>query len=116
MALTVVEPNPHAGANVIGNRRARVAVVTFDDSYPTGGEAFDPNAYGLIGKPEMVLADVRAFGADTTTTLVVRYDRVNEKLQAFQQNGSTGALTEVPDTCDLSTLVVALLIIEGDGS
>lgn len=116
MALTVANANPNAGNEVVGYRRLHFVTVTFDNSYTTGGLAFDPAQFGVIGKPGMTLALPRIFGADTTKHLICRYDRVNKKLQAFQQSAATGALTEVPNACDLSTLVVDVLIVEGDGS
>lgn len=113
MALTIAPSEPHAGAVQVGPRRAAIAKITFDSSYPTGGEAFDPSQLGIEGKPAMVICSPRP-GA--STTFIVQYDRANKKLMVFEQSGVDDApFDEVDDTTNLSTLVVDVLVIAGSG-
>lgn len=108
MALTVSAPYP--AADVWGTRHIAMVTATFDASYATGGEAFDPASYGIIGTPFAVLASVRP---GTDNAYVVQYDRTNKKLMAFWVDTTVdGApLQEVASTTDLSSLVVDLVIV-----
>lgn len=108
MALTVSAPYP--AADVWGARRVALVTATFDSSYATGGEAFDPASYGIVGTPFMVLAEPRPGTADT---YVVRYDSANKKLMAFWVDTTVdgAALAEVASTTNLSALVVDVLVV-----
>lgn len=109
MALTVSAP--YTSLDVFGTRRVAMVTVTFDSSYAVGGEAFDPNLYGIVGVPFGVFISVRPFAADAS--YVVQYDKTNEKLMVFEQSDSDNnvPLSEVETTVDLSALICDLLII-----
>lgn len=77
-----------------------VIPVTFDSSYPTGGEAIDLSGY---------FRDVLAMWptSQNNQTWYVTYDETNGKLIAYVR--ATDA--EVANTTDLSTLTVYLLVL-----
>jgi hypothetical protein len=112
MALSVSAPYP--AADVWGTRRVAIVTVTFDSSYATGGEAFDPASYGIAGKPAAVIVAPRPL---TSSGYVVQYDRVNAKLMVLWVDTTVdgAALAEVANTTNLSTLVVDVIIVEGSG-
>lgn len=103
MALALVG-QAEAGAKPIAPTFVDRVEVTFDASYPTGGELFDP--LPIIGKGKTLVAIPPVVKAGQ----IVQWDRANGKLQVFEDAGAAGALREVPDTTDLATLVVELAI------
>lgn len=79
---------------VFGDRKVTVTDVTFDGSYPTGGEPLSASALGL-SSVAFVLPDGSADG------FVFEYDYANETLKAFFADydaAADGALIELPDT------------------
>lgn len=86
----------------VGNQKGRFGTITFDASYPTGGEAITPATFGLTFLNHLVITDNA--GAD-----VVAWDRTNAKLVAYVR--TTGV--EVADTTDLSALVISVLALGG---
>jgi len=62
--------------NLIGNRATRSLMITMGDSYPTGGEPFDPNA--LFG-----IRDVDLFLINPAGGRQLVYDNTNKKIKAF---------------------------------
>lgn len=95
MGLTIAPVKSY----VTGDRRTVIADVTFDSSYPTGGEALTASDLGLTGTLTYVNA------APAPTGHVCPYDRTNSKLMAF--NGTT----EIANTTDLSTVTTRLMAI-----
>lgn len=107
MAVTVTDVRK----SVFGDRRAVTVDVTFDSSYPTGGEALTPSQFGLQ-VVDVVFAELAVAQTGQATALAVSYDRVNEKLQAFETSGTVDTpFAEVDDTDDLSDYVVRLTAI-----
>lgn len=105
MALTITKI---ANADYTeANKRVRVRSVTFDSSYPTGGESLTPADVGL-----RVITEARAHGAfrksDASDAVLVSYDYTNKKLLAYRQKdpaatgGADIALPQVGNTIDLS--------------
>ena len=85
----------------VGDRQEIVMDVTFDSSYPTGGEADTPIVNEFrIG----LLEDVKGSGLGR----IVSYDAANGLVLVHEDQAvaSAAALDEVPDTTDLSALVV----------
>lgn len=113
MALTNKVTSPNAAGFVIGNQRAVLVEVTADDAYPEGGYDFDPASFGITGKPVAVFASARAGLCPGNFTPVVAYDRENKKLLVYG-TGTSVAYTEMC-ACDLTSLVVDVLIVEGNG-
>lgn len=111
MAITVATGDgvtKGRGNDVWGARRVSIFKVTFDDSYPTGGEAFDPKAFGHNGKVGTVIIVPRySSGATGSIDTTFLYDYTNKKIVAIV--GSTGA--EVTDTTDKSTVVLDVYVI-----
>ena len=71
-----------------GPTRKVVVRITFDDSYPTGGESLTP---GMVGLSEILKVDLD--GYDTVAArLSFDYDYANQKIVAiFPTGGATGA-------------------------
>lgn len=75
MALTITE----IVRSATRNRRDIVADVTFDSSYPTGGEAFGPADLGL--------STIDFIDTEHKGTEVVVFDRANSKLLIYTADG-----------------------------
>lgn len=91
------------GPEVPGNRKIVTASVTFDSSYVTGGEAISASSLGLV-RLDFLLVDAGA-------GYLARWDGSlsNPKILLFRQTAATGALAEVPNTTDVSAVVVNVL-------
>lgn len=110
MAVTVTpvcasESRSGRNEDVWGTRRVGVYRVTFDSSYLTGGEPFDPRAVGFQAPVASVFVTKRHVAA--SIDWIVQYDFANKTL--FVTVGSTGA--QVASTTDLSTLVVDVIVV-----
>lgn len=108
MALSIDNTTARS-EDVFGRHKVRLVTVTFDSSYPTGGESFVPADVGLA-EFTFVSASVDADG------YVVNYDYTNEKFVVFGVEQDADAATTEPldeedDTADLSGLVVRVLAI-----
>lgn len=102
---------PAATDDVWGRLRVRIGAVTFDASYPTGGEALAAGDFGLAEFVSVVPLP-RPTGA--ASKRVVQWDPAAEKLVALQGDNdgvADGALVEVPNATDLSTLVVDVIVL-----
>jgi hypothetical protein len=102
MALTVSVVKK----NVVGNQREVIADVTFDSSYPTGGEAFIPNDVDKSVPTTQVFHFVAITGNDATTAdnRLTSYDHTNQKLKLF-----TAATTEATNASDQSAVTIRVL-------
>lgn len=78
MALTVAVIK----RNVVGSQREVIADVTFDSSYPTGGEAFVPTDVDPSAGANAVFHWVGICNNDATVAdqRLVSYDHTNKKL------------------------------------
>lgn len=106
MALTV----SIVKRNVVGNQREAIADVTFDSSYPTGGESFTPNDVDKdyttssnfhwvgITQNDATLADHR----------LVTYDQTNKKL-FIVTTLSSGANAEAANASNQAAVTVRVL-------
>lgn len=110
MAVSVSTVTKGRSNDVWGTRQIGLFRVTFDSSYPTGGEAFDLKAYGFQGPAQAVFVAQRD---PNNAQYVVQYDHDAEKLVAFWVDTTVdgAALAEVANTTNLSTLVVDVLVI-----
>jgi len=91
----------------LGNRRYVTGSVTFDSSYPTGGESLPLTALGLNVLENL---DITNVAAASTTNHVVAWNKSQTAplLLAFygdNNNASDGNLIQVPNTTDLSATV-----------
>ena len=100
MALTWVLDD----RQLVGNKREVAGSVTFDSSYPTGGEVFTPAALGLTALTDFQVE------IDATAGYVPVWNRSVSapKLMAFygdNNNAADGPLIEVPDTTNIATAI-----------
>jgi hypothetical protein len=109
MALTLSE----IGGTRLNSGQLRGAVydITFDASYPTGGETLNAEDVGL----DVVLAAQQVgghltSGAAMTTQFLLNYDPSTRKLQLFTSNGAAAALlAEFTNGGDASTRIFRML-------
>ena len=102
---------PYSGLDYWNRHKANIVQVTLDNSYPTGGYAFEPKAtQGGVSDVVAVFISVRAgVAADGR---VYQYDPTNKKIKAFEDGATVaGALDEVVAATDLSTVVLNVLVI-----
>lgn len=105
MALTVaLDGFPR----LLGNRRVVTGRITFDSSYPTGGESLPLTALGLTTVQNI---DITNVFASSTTSYVVAWNKsaTAPLLQVFfgdNNNAADAAFLEVANTTDLSATVV----------
>lgn len=97
MAVTVTVDN----TELVGRKRQKRGTITFDSSYPTGGEAVTPADFGLVA-----ITDMQFEGDDG---YVLRWDRstTSPKVMAYWVDTTTdGApMAEVANTTNLSAVV-----------
>lgn len=108
MALTVANRDARA-ADVFGRHKVVFSKVTFDSSYPTGGESFVPADVGLAEFDIVLVSpDSNAAGGH-----VVQYDYTAKKFKVFVEEAvaAGGPLLEIANATDLSTLVIRVLAI-----
>lgn len=84
------------GTEPVGGRMKKLATVTFDNSYTTGGKALLPADFGM-----KTIAAVMATSQDG---FLFSYDYTNQKLKAY-----AGA-AEVTNATNLATLVVRVIV------
>ena len=94
MALTFTKREQ----TVLGNKRVHIYDVTFDNSYPAGGEVVTPGNFGL-NSFDMVVP----FNSNNK---LVKYDRVNKKLQLFTAVTALGTSTEATGDQSANTITV----------
>lgn len=99
MALTVDVTRDE----VTGRQRKKYADVTFDSSYPRGGEALAPGALGLSTVAN-VEAEVPGIG------WVPAYDAANEKLKLLAKPSPVGITRTIDDDDDAASNGVAVYV------
>lgn len=81
-----------------------LAQVTFDNSYPTGGEAITLSDLGLVG------VDLIICGLPVAGGFVPTYDNANQKIKLYASTtGTPSALVEFTNTGDASAAVVPIV-------
>lgn len=83
--------------NVFGNRRAHSGVITFDSSYPTGGESLVPANIGLSVIDYIKFVPASSLVSTFSTLIECDYDYTNQKVRAFEQGVRTSG-TAAADT------------------
>jgi hypothetical protein len=110
MALTFGTPT----REVVGRQRSITSSVTFDSSYPTGGEAVTAANFGLSVIDDVIVHGP-AMNTDVTRAVPVSFKSSTSKLVAYGYDGDdTGAvagLKEIPNTTDLSTYTVRITVL-----
>ena len=110
MAVSVsTGTNPGRQFNPFLGRQHAHLRVTFDSSYPTGGEAIDFKQYAGF-TPAVVFFQQRA---PITGAYNFVYDRTNKKILVFWVDTTVdgAAMAEVANTTNLSTVQVDVLLI-----
>lgn len=101
----------------LNNKRLRTGKITFDSSYPTGGEALLPNAIGL----DVIDSITFSGGVNATPAAVILdYDYTNQKVRAFwsgTSGGTAGAgiAGTVDDNDNAATVGHALYVVRNGG-
>ena len=100
MALSLSDAIP----TVRGVEKVWSGTVTFDDSYPTGGESFTQSNLGFVAFNRVEV--------NPTAGYVFEYDAANEKIIAYWVDTTTdGApMAEVTDEEDLSAVVANVTV------
>lgn len=116
MALTFSE----ISRTIFGNKRIVVTEITFDSSYATGGEALTPANLGLASIDALIPSGVAAAAAGAAA-VAVKFDRTNNKLQAFRVGAiaasgdpetlAAASLAEVSNTISLAGLKVVAVVV-----
>lgn len=90
----------------VSNKKCTVADITFDSSYPAGGESLTPTQLGMT-------VVQKSFPSLSTNNYVCKYNRSTSKLQALDGDYSTstdGPLQETATT-DLSAETVRMCFL-----
>ena len=120
MALTfesITRPDSVDGQNIVTqvspiNTKSLITVtkVTFDSSYPTGGEAIVAANLGLTTLREVIAVQTIApLVADFTA----KWDRANSKLFISEEDGTSGVNAQAGSASDMSA-VIALVTAIGE--
>ena len=113
MALTLTK----ISANTSGNKRRRVYDVTFDSSYPTGGESLTAADVNLRKIEELIVHGPATATRGGTTGALPTYDYTNAKLQLFWARATDGnaqnatVFPEVTSTTDVATQICRITAI-----
>lgn len=91
-------------SEVIGSVRLLVVPVTFDSSYPTGGEDIDFTATGVLST--VLAVSVAPFTGGGVNAFYVPTDHTTGKLLAHYQDGAAGEFVQATSTDDLSAETV----------
>lgn len=112
MAITISNVSAQHPKLSLGNVEARLVQITWDNSYPAGGESFTPALLGM----SQIFAAVAEPILDKTNDLLfpVGWDNTANTLQVFQEEATAagGGLPELGDTsAALNGLISRVLVI-----
>ncbi|UCG88880.1 MAG: hypothetical protein JSW71_10225 [Gemmatimonadota bacterium] len=99
MALTIAVHGLPEGSIDLGGLKVVFGTITFDASYPTGGEALVPGDFGFVREIYALFVDAGG--------VVCKYDAANDTLMAYwcdYDAVADGVLIEVGNTEDISGL------------
>jgi hypothetical protein len=88
---------------VVGDRKCWRGTVTFDSSYPTGGEAVTAANFEFTLGIETVI-----IGSNDEAGVSARWDSANSKIKLFDENDTSGIEAEFANAGDASGNVVTL--------
>lgn len=100
MALTFTpdtDPVIASAVNVVGDLKKVSGLITFDNSYPTGGESYNLSLFGF----DQVLHHLETDGVNVAGNRLVVNDHGNKKLLLFTALG-----TQASNGTDQSTITV----------
>ena len=100
MALTISNPsNARDTTGVPGDMKYVIKTITFDSSYPTGGEAIASTEVGLESIALVLISpDHNGY--------VAQFDYTNSKISLWEAGADGAALDEFASTGDASAVVV----------
>jgi len=104
MALTFSRDTPRGGMPV-GNMKLVIGRVTFDASYPTGGEAYTPSLFGLQKIIRLVPFPANGY--------VPEDDKANQKIKMYYADYDAvadAALIEVANATNLSAVTITVMV------
>ena len=101
MALTVARTD----FSVAGGVRTGTYTVTFDSSYPTGGESF-----AAVSAEFRSITDVVQTANDGDPNQVVTYTTATDKLKLWLEDDTSGKYAEAGSTSDQSAIVAVLTV------
>ena len=112
MAVTVSEKSAIWGAGPASkvSKNLVVATVTFDASYPTGGEAV-----AVTDFPSLSSIDEVIVGSTDEVGINAVWDKANSKIKLMDEDAG-GIDVEFTNAADASGVVVTLLVIGNAGS
>lgn len=93
------------GPDVPGNRKEVFGTITFDSSYVTGGEPFVPAEFGLSRLDWLQVAGATGYLAVWDGSVTA------PKILLYRQTAATGALVEVPNTTNVSTVTARFVAV-----
>jgi hypothetical protein len=100
MALTIASPsNARDTTGVPGDMKYSIKTITFDSSYPTGGESIASTEVGLESIALVLLSpDHNGY--------VAQFDYTNSKISLWEAGADGAALDEFASTGDASAVIV----------
>ena len=101
MALTVEQLGR---TNVTGNRLTVALKITFDDSYPTGGEALDLTTY---------VNNIETVHIENMDGYLLEYDRTNGKVLAFESGADGSNNDEVGNASSALNGKISFITVSG---
>lgn len=88
-----------------GGRRSGDVDITFDNSYPTGGEP--------VSAADLGLKTLRRLDVGNLPGFMTRWDKATGKILVYESGTADGPLTELNDTSALLNGMVAHCVYEG---
>ena len=101
MALTVEQLGR---TNVTGNRLTVALKITFDNSYPTGGEALDLTQY---------VNNIETVHIENMDGYLLEYDRANGKVLAFESGADGSNNDEVGNASSALNGKISFITVSG---
>ena len=116
MSLTFTEKYNENDLNVrtAGSKlKTGIWQLTFDSSYPTGGEACDFTSVSVTTAFTTVYSVMVQGEGDTAAGYVFQYDYTNAKLLVFVEEAAAagGPLLELANATDIATLKVRAVVM-----
>ena len=93
--------------SLYGNTKLLTGTLTFDSSYPTGGELISASFFSDFDTLQLLLPSAHT----SVATKYARWDRANGKLMIFIEDGTSGIEAEAGSTSDQSAVTVEFLAV-----